>query len=80
MGTNPENHATAEKLHSHVGKGSYEDGFRERGRLELERRLGMLQSRRNHLENELQAVKNCLSSLDQQIRNYSDYEQLSIRD
>ncbi len=63
---------------SNQSRPAREDGSRERRRLEMKRRYVGLQSRRNHLERELEAVKNCLFSLHRQMQNHAAYEQLSI--
>ncbi len=55
------------------------DEYRYRRRLEMKRRFGILQSKRNHLERELDAIKNSMFLLDQQMRTYEAYEQLSIQ-
>ncbi len=52
--------------------------FYDRRRQEMKRRFVILQSRRNHLERELEAIKACLISLDQQMSNYGVYKQLKI--
>ena len=51
----------------------------ERQNLEMKRRFEGLQVRRVHLERELQAVKNCLLSLDQQIKHHKAFQKLLIR-
>ena len=51
--------------------------YQDRRRVEMERRFDILQSRRSHLENELEAVENFLYSLDRQMKNYAIFEQLS---
>tara|TARA_B100000700_G_C14868184_1_gene772092 strand:- start:523 stop:771 length:249 start_codon:yes stop_codon:yes gene_type:complete len=58
---------------------SIKDEAQERRRLEVKRRFDGLQVRRNHLEDELQAIKNCLIALDRQMQNDQAYKQLSIR-
>ncbi len=55
-------------------------GHRERRRDEMKRRFLGLQSRRKHLEHELDVVNKCLISLNQQMENYASYEQLSINE
>ena len=52
--------------------------YQDRRRLEMKRRFGILQSRRSHLERELEAVRNSLFSLDRQMKTYALYEQLSM--
>ncbi len=52
-------------------------GYRERRRLEMKRRFSVLQSRRSHLERELEAIKVALLSLDHQMQSYAAYEQFS---
>tara|TARA_Y100001968_G_C18847982_1_gene476724 strand:- start:190 stop:495 length:306 start_codon:yes stop_codon:yes gene_type:complete len=47
--------------------------------LELQRRLHVLQVRRNHLESELKAINNCLISLDSQLKTRNEYKQLLIQ-
>ena len=54
------------------------DGYRERRRLEMNRRFGLLLSKKRSLECELDTVNRSLNSLDQQIKHYEAYEQLSI--
>ena len=54
------------------------DGYRERRRLEMKRRFGLLLSKKSSLECELDTVKRSLISLDQQMQHYEAYEQLSI--
>ena len=65
----------ANKIH-YSSKTFQKEDSRDRRRLEMKRRFGILQSRRNHLESELKAVKNSLIRLDQQIQSFSSYEQL----
>ena len=60
-------------------KVSPKDDYRDRRRLEMKRRFGILQSRRSHLERELEAVKCSLLSLDQQMQNHDAFEQLTIQ-
>ncbi len=52
--------------------------YQDRRRVEMKRRFGLLQSRRSHLERELEAVKGSLISLDRQMKSYAAYEQLSM--
>ena len=52
----------------------------KRRHLEMKRRFGVLQSRRNNLECELEAIKICLFSMDKQMQRYSAYEEVFIRD
>ena len=54
------------------------DEFRDRRHQEMKRRFGILQSKRTHLERELEAVKISLVSLDQQMQSYAAYKQLSM--
>ena len=54
-------------------------GYGERKRLEMKRRIGILKERRIDLENELKLIQNSLQSFNQQIKNSSAYEQLSIK-
>ena len=64
---------------SHLAKdSSSHNEYQDRRRLEMKRRFGILQSRRSHLERELEAVRNSLFSLDRQMKNYALYEQLSM--
>ena len=64
---------------SHLAKdSSNHNEYQDRRRLEMKRRFGILQSRRSHLERELEAVRNSLFSLDRQMKNYALYEQLSM--
>lgn len=56
-----------------------QDEARQRRLLEIKRRFKGLQIRREHLENELQSVKNCLISLDRQMRYDASFKQLSMR-
>ena len=64
---------------SHLAKdSSHHNEYQDRRRLEIKRRFGILQSRRIHLERELEAVRNSLFSLDRQMKNYALYEQLSM--
>ena len=64
---------------SHLAKdSSNHNEYQDRRRLEMKRRFGILQSRRSHLERELEAVRKSLSSLDRQMKNYALYEQLSM--
>ena len=64
---------------SHLAKDSSNHSeYQDRRRLEMKRRFGILQSRRSHLERELEAVRNSLFSLDRQMKNYALYEQLSM--
>ena len=58
---------------------SFLEDARQRDLLEMQRRFKGLQVRRSHLESELQAVKNCLTSLDRQMQSSSAYKQLSLR-
>ncbi len=51
----------------------------ERRAQEIKRRFQGLQVRRDHLEKELQAVKNCLISLDMQMKKDEAYTQLILR-
>ena len=60
------------------GKSVWEDNSLERRNLEMKRRFKGLQVRRDHLEKELQAVKNCLVSLDIQMKKDTAYRQLLI--
>tara|TARA_Y100001968_G_scaffold326656_1_gene370185 strand:- start:338 stop:580 length:243 start_codon:yes stop_codon:yes gene_type:complete len=60
-------------------KSIWEDDSRERRSLEIKRRFQGLQVRRDHLERELQAVKNCLISLDRQMQDDASYNQLLMR-
>ena len=73
---------------NHLNSNAYEDKFgwdshsgkrRTLEILEIRRRFQELQIRRNHLEKELQAVSNCLLSLDRVMNNDSAYQQLVIR-
>ncbi len=59
-------------------KSIWVDNSYERRDLELKRRFQGLQVRRDHLEKELQAVKNCLMSLDMQMKKEVSYRQLNI--
>jgi len=52
---------------------------RERRRIEMKRRLMVLQSRRVNLERELERVKTCLFALDKQMQNNANLEKLSHR-
>ena len=61
------------------GKSFLDDNSRERRNLEMKRRFQGLQVRRDHLEKELQAVKNCLVSLDMQMKKDEAYTQLILR-
>jgi hypothetical protein len=64
---------------SHLAKdSSNHNEYQDRRRLEMKRRFGILQSRRSHLERELEAVRNSLFSLDRQMKTYALYEQLSM--
>ncbi len=47
--------------------------------LEMNRRVGVLECRREHLENELGQIKIALSSLDKQMRQHDAYEQLVFK-
>jgi len=72
---------TSEKIgvSRHLAKdSSNHNEYQDRRRLEMKRRFGILQSRRSHLERELEAVRNSLFSLDRQMKNYALYEQLSM--
>tara|TARA_B100000700_G_C14532477_1_gene618180 strand:+ start:220 stop:462 length:243 start_codon:yes stop_codon:yes gene_type:complete len=63
----------------YLGKSVLNDNSRERRNLEMKRRFQGLQVRRDHLEKELQAVKNCLVSLDMQMKKDEAYTQLILR-
>ena len=63
----------------HSVKNHIEDNSLERRNLEIKRRFEGLQIRRDHLERELEAVKNCLFSLDMQIKNDASNRQLFLR-
>ncbi len=67
-----------EKSIGYMSSGSPKDDYRERRRLEMKRRFSVLQSRRSHLERELESIKIALLSLDRQMQSYAAYEQLSI--
>ena len=69
---NNSNTTNVEGSNCHVNDNAYQN----RRRLEMKRRFGILQSRRSHLERELEAVKNSLISLDHQMKSYASYEQL----
>ena len=58
---------------------SSKDEYRHRRRLEMKRRFGILQSKRNHLERELDAIKNSMFLLNQQMQTYEAYEQLTMQ-
>ncbi len=51
---------------------------RDRRLIEMYRRLKSLQARRFHLKKELEALEKCLVSLDNQIKGYEAYDQLSL--
>ena len=63
---------------SDSGQSVWDDNSLERRNLELKRRFQGLQVRRDHLERELKAVKNCLVSLDRQMQKDAAYQQLLI--
>ncbi len=52
--------------------------YRERRRLEMKRRMGVLHHRRACLERELNDIKVALVSMDRQMQKDKAYEQLSI--
>ena len=56
---------------------NFEDG--DRRQQEMQRRFRILESRRSYFERELEGLKNCLFTLDQQIQSYSEYTQLSMQ-
>ena len=64
---------------SYASKKSRKSNYVDRRQQEMKRRFGVLQSRRSYLERELNAVKTGLSQLDQQMKNYSAYRQLSMQ-
>ena len=66
------------KLNIEEGKSIWVDGYRENQGLEIRRRIQKLESKRVHLEKELQEVKNCLLSLDAHMQNEEAYRQLVI--
>ena len=55
----------------------HKESYPDRRQLEMNRRFGLLQSKRSYLERELKAVKACLVSLDKQMQSYAAYKQLS---
>ncbi len=61
---------------------SYSKGadFRQRRRLEMKKRLGVLHYRRDRLERELIAIQSALLTLDSQLKKDNAFEQLSICD
>ncbi len=52
--------------------------YQDRRRHEMRRRFLLLQSKRTHLERELEIIKASLISLDKQMKHYDNFEQLSI--
>tara|TARA_Y100001968_G_scaffold333747_1_gene399001 strand:- start:5872 stop:6063 length:192 start_codon:yes stop_codon:yes gene_type:complete len=52
--------------------------YRERKRLEMKRRMGVLHHRRACLEQELNNIKVALISMDRQMQKDKAYEQLSL--
>jgi len=60
------------------GKSIWVDGYRENQGLEIRRRIQDLHIRREHLEKELQEVRNGLLSLDAHMHNEEAYRQLVI--
>ena len=52
--------------------------YRDRRRHEMKRRFLTLQSKRTHLERELEIIKASLISLDKQMKHYDAFEQLTI--
>ena len=52
---------------------------RVRRLVEMQRRVRLLQVKRNHLRNELKAVEKYLVSLDHQIKSHESYEQLTFK-
>ena len=52
--------------------------YRDRKRLEMKRRMGILHHKRACLESELNSIKVALISLDKQMQRDSAYEKLSL--
>ncbi len=60
------------------GKPVWKDNSHARQNLEIKRRFQELHIRKEHLENELRAVKNCLLTLDRQMKEDPLFKQLLI--
>ena len=54
------------------------DNYRDRRRLEMKRRIGLLQHKRSCLERELRAINNILHSLNMQVERDAKYEKLHL--
>ena len=54
----------------------FSNDFHRRRFLEMKRRFIGLRARRNSLERQLNAVQICLTSLDKQMKCYSEFEEL----
>ena len=54
--------------------------YRDRRRLDMKKRLGILHYRRDRLERELNAIKTALLTLDHQMQSDAAYEQLTMCD
>ncbi len=54
------------------------DNYRDRRRLEIKRRIGLLQHKRSCLERELRAINSILHSLTIQIERDARYEKLHL--
>ena len=65
------------KAQSQIVKNAYSrEDYRDRRLSEMRRRFILLQSKRSHLERELETIKSLLLSLDKQMHHYSEHEQL----
>ena len=79
MKTSRSKNERIEQQLSYLSKPSLNNDYRDRRRLEMKRRFVVLQSRRSHLERELEGIKNSLVSLDQQMQSYEAYDQLTLK-